>query len=240
MVRNDRRTRLLPKILFWQSFTALIIILISFCIIFYAEGYRFDFSTFKITKTGVLYLEFQPRNVTIKVNDNTKNKSSNFVDNLTPGFYRVSITKPGYVTWKLGLEVRSQSVNDFSDIILFRSDIKVADLTDTDKINVLMEPTDVLAVNAPNQLLFNDHEIWIGDKLVTRFAEKIQGAIWYPDLEHIVYQQSKQIRVIESSGQNDTLLTALSSDIATIFAIGNRGTELYYQDGETYKIAKIR
>jgi len=240
MVRNDRRTRLLPKILFGQSVVASIVVLISLGVIFYAEGYRIDFSTFRVVKTGVLYLKIQPRNVTINVNDLRQQESSSFVENLTPGFYHVSVGKSGFVTWKLGLQVRSQSVNEYSDIILFRSKIPVLPLTDADKIGLLMEPTDVLATNAPDQLLFNDHEIWIGNDLVTRFSNQIQNATWYPDLAHIIFQQGKEIRIIEINGGNDTLLAILSSDKPTIFAVGNRGTELYFQDGESYKMVTIR
>ncbi|PIS07604.1 hypothetical protein COT78_02810 [Candidatus Berkelbacteria bacterium CG10_big_fil_rev_8_21_14_0_10_43_13] len=240
MVRNDRRTRLLPKILFGQSIVAFIVILMSLGVIFYAEGYRFDFSTFRVVKTGVLYLKFQPRNVTISVNDLRQEESSSFVENLTPGLYHVSVDKSGYVSWKLGLQVRSQSVNEFSDIILFRSKIPVSDLTDPDKIGILTEPTEVLASNAPDQLLYNEYEIWVGNQLVTRFASPVQGAVWYPDLAHIVYQQGKEIRLIESNGQNDTALVKLSSDTPTIFAIGSRGSELYFQDDGKYKMAKIR
>ncbi|MDO8444194.1 MAG: hypothetical protein Q7S80_01665 [bacterium] len=240
MVRNDRRTRLLPKIIFGQFSVGLIVACISLGIIFYAEGYRLNFSTLKIVKTGVLYLEFQPHDVTVTRNNLSKNKSSNFVENLTPGFYNISISKPGFIPWQLQLQVQSQSVNDYSKIILFRSDVVTADLIDQNKIALLSAPTDVLATNAPDQLLFSEHEIWIGSDLVTRFAGTIQKAIWYPDLSHIVYQQGKELRVIEISGKNDTLLATLSSDKPTIFVIGNRGTELYFQDGDQYKVATIR
>ncbi len=240
MVRNDRRTRLLPKIILGQLGVSLIIACISISVIFFAEGYRFDLATFKIVKTGVLYLEFEPHDVTVSWNNTSKGESSSFVENLTPGFYSVSVAKPDFVTWKASLQVTSQSVNDYSRIVLFRSKIATSNLTNTDKIALLTAPTDVLASNAPDQLLFNDHEIWIGNQLVTRFANPIQNAVWYPDLYHIVYQQGKAIRVIESNGQNDTLLATLSNDTPTIFAIGNRGSELYFQDGGGYKVAVIR
>ncbi|HLC44024.1 MAG TPA: hypothetical protein VJK08_02795 [Patescibacteria group bacterium] len=240
MVRNDRRTRLLPKIILGQFVVGLIVICISLGVIFYAEGYRLNFSTFKIVKTGVVYLDFQPNDVTVTWNNLSKKESSNFVKNLTPGFYNFSISKPGFTPWQLQLQVQSQSVNDYNEIILFRSDIVTSNLSDTNKIAFLNAPTDVLASNAPDQLLSNAHEIWIGSQLVTRFAEPLQRAIWYPDLSHIVFQQGKEIRVIESSGQNDTLLATLSSEESTVFNIGNRGTELYFKDGDQYKVATIR
>lgn len=240
MVRNDRRTRLLPKIILGQVSVGLIVVAISLGIISYARGYRLDLSTYKFVKTGVLYLEFEPHDVTVTWNNYSKERSSNFLENLLPGFYNIIISKKGYTPWQLKLQVQSESVNDFGKIILFRSDIAVSILSDPDKIALLRTPTDALATNAPDQLLYNEHEIWVGDRLVTRFAETIQKAVWYPDLSHIVYQQGKEIRIIEGNGQNDTLLATLSTDKPTVFTIGNRSSELYFQDGEIYKMATIR
>ncbi len=240
MVRNDRRTRLMPKIILGQLGVTLLIICIGLGIIFYAEGYRVDFATMKIVKTGVLYLEFEPHDVTINWDGQSRNESTSFVESLSPDFYSVSVTKTGFTPWDLQLQVLSQSVNDYSKIVLFRSSIPVVNLTDQNKIAILNAPTDVLASNAPDQLLFNAHEIWVGNQLVTRFAAPIQNAIWYPDLAHILYQQGKEIRVIEADGQNDTLLATLSSDKPTIFAVGNRGIELYFLDNGQYKMATIR
>lgn len=240
MVRNDRRTRLLPKIILGQLGVGLIVLAISLCVIFYAEGYRFDISHLSVVKTGVLYLEFDPHDVTVVWNGQKKTVSSSFVENITPGLYDVSIAKADYTPWRIQQRVLSGSVNDFSKIILFRSDITVSTLSDPKKIAMLNAPSDVLASNAPDQLLFSAHEIRIGSQLVTRFAEPVQNAIWYPDLSHIVYQQGKEIRVIELDGQNDTLLATLSTDKPTIFAIGNRGAELYFVDNGQYKVATIR
>ncbi|OQA02788.1 MAG: hypothetical protein BWY68_00917 [bacterium ADurb.Bin400] len=76
--------------------------------------------------------------------------------------------------------------------------------------------------------------------MVARFSKPVIRAMWYPDLEHIVYQQGKQIRVMEKTGLNDTLLVELSSDSPTVFTIGNKGQELYYADNGEYYWTNIK
>ena len=240
MVRNDRRTRLLPKIILGQLLVGALIVLISSSVIFYTEGYRWNYKSMKIIKTGVLYFSFQPRDVQIKINSQDFKASSNMAKNYSPGFYNILIEKDGYNPWSIKLKIEPSSVNDYKNIILFKSNISANDLSDQGKIDLLNAPIDVLATNAPDQLRYSDHEIWVGDKLVTRFSGSILKAVWYPDLSHIVFQLNDEIRVVETSGQNDTLLVKLNSSESTNLAIGAKGTELYYRDLGQYKVASIR
>lgn len=222
---------------------AAIITTIALVAIFYADGYRFNFNNLETEKTGVLFLDFVPTDLEIFINNTKKTKSdiaSSFAENLSPGFYNISLKKDGYADWNLSLRVMTSSVNVYKNIVLFKIKPEVATLTDLKKISLLNSPTDVLAINASEPLTYNDHEIWIGDTLVTRLAEPISSAVWYPDLAHVVYQQGDEIRVVEKSGQNDLLLVTLSQNTRTSFIVGNRGTELYYLDGDIYKIATIR
>ncbi len=238
-VRNDRRTRLMAKIILGQLAFGILIAIISIGILAYGEGYRFNLVTFKFDKTGVIHLEFLPHDATVTVNGISDQDYSSFTQNARPGFYSVSVAKDSYTTWLTQFRLESASVNDYRNIVLFKSNIEPQVLTDQGKISLINAPLDVLAANSPGQLQFNSYEIWIDQNLVTRFAEPIQNAIWYPDTAHVVYQQGDEIRVIEINGQNDTLLVNLSSKTKTKYAIGSRGTELYYLDGDTYKIAVI-
>lgn len=239
-VRNDRRTRMMAKIIFGQLAVGLLIVAISLGVIFYGQGYRYDFKHFRVIKTGVVYLEFLPHDVTVTIDEKSKNRFSNYVANIRPGSYSVVISKKGYTTWTTQVKVDSGSVSDNRDIVLFKSEITSTELTDQGKIDLITAPLDILAANSPGELSYNDYEIWVGDDLVTRFSDTIKHAIWYPDLAHVVYQKGNEIHVIENGGQNDTLLVTLSSSSKTQFTIGSKGAELYYLDGNTYKIAVIR
>lgn len=239
-VRNDRRTRLMGKIILGQLAFGILISVISLSLIAYGLGYRLDTSNFKIVKTSVVYFEFSPRDVTISINGESDTSLTSYVKNIRPGLYNIVISKSGYTPWTEQLRAESGAVYDFRKIVLFSSNIIIDVLSDQSKINQVNAPVDILAANSPGELSNSDYEIWIGDKLVTRFSEPIKSAIWYPDLNHIVYQQGNQIRVIEADGQNDTLLVTLTSSAKTRFAIGGRGAEIYYLDGDLYKVATIR
>jgi hypothetical protein len=131
-------------------------------------------------------------------------------------------------------------VTDYRNIVMFKSKTQAALLTDQRKINLLNTPDDILAANAEKELSYSDYEIWVNDSLVTRFSKPIYKAIWYPDLFHIVYQQGDEIRVVEKSGFNETLLVKLNSPEQTPFVIGSHGDELYFfEDGKAMS-ASIR
>jgi hypothetical protein len=239
-VQNNRRTKLLPKIILGQSFFALVITAIALGVIFYAQGERFDFKHLRIIKTGVLTIDYLPDDASVYLSGKLVAGGGNVVENITPGTYSVRISKPGYVTWNKTLRVESHSVNNFKKVFLVREKIESSELVDQSKISLLDSPIDVLASNASDSLIFNDYEIWVGTKLIARFSSKVNRAIWYPDLAHIVYQQGNEIRIIDLNGNYDTLLVTLTQANSTKFAIGNHGTELYYLDGGKYKLARIR
>jgi hypothetical protein len=153
--------------------------------------------------------------------------------------YTVEVTKDGFVSWHETLRVESSSINLYDDVVLFRSNPIISDVTDTKKIAQLEAPEDILA-NTNNDFSVRGYEIWIGDQLTTRLSTPVLRAIRYTDMSHVVYQQRDEIRIIENNGKNDTLLVKLSSPTATKFVLGARGTELYYIDGEVNKMAVIR
>lgn len=240
MVDNNRRTKLLPKIVFGQALFGLAICVIAFTTIFYAEGYRFDVRTLKISRTGVLLLEYLPKEANISINDKNICTSNPCVKNLPSGQYDIEISESGFQDWVLHLNLQSESVNVYKDIVLFRDTIVSTELTDSSKIAILNSPTDVLASNTADRMYYNSHEIWIGDKLLTRLSGNINRAVWYPDMAHIVFQIDDEIRVIETNGKNDILLVKLSQNKLTNFGIGSRGEELYYADNDKNMIAVIR
>jgi hypothetical protein len=239
-VCNNKRTRNLHKIIIGQSIALAIICSLAFSVIFITSGYRFDFKKMKLIKTGIVGVEFSPSDAVIIINNEQKIARGFFSQNVNPGQYIIEIEKAGFETWQKTITVEPESVNDFRDIVLFREKPELTELLDQSKIDLITKPTDVLATNAKGKLSFSEHEIWVGEQLVTRFSTPVLKAAWYPDLAHIVYQQGDEIRVIQQDGFYDLLLAKLSSSDPTVYAIGSNGTELYFLDGEEYKVAKIR
>lgn len=240
MVENNRRTKLLPKIIAGQLSVGLLICLVAIITIVYAQGYRFNPKNFRFYKTGVVVIDYLPWDAYIHVNGTTLRSKPPYAVNLPPGYYDLSISKANFIDWHQRVRVESASVNVFKDVLLFKSNIEINDLSDNQKIAYLNSPSDVLARNANNTLTSNKYDIWVGDQLITRFADPIQNVIWYPDLAHIIFQQGDEIRIIDKYGNNDTLLAKLSSKTPTRFNVGGGGQELYFIDNGKYKIAIIR
>ncbi len=237
---NNRRTKSIFKIFASQLAVALFVAALSLSILFYAEGYRFNYKNLKVSKTGVIALNSFPREATIKVNDKIKAKKTPFSENLLSGYYNVEILKAGYFSWTQSVMVEPELVKNFKNIVLFKEKPEIRSLTDQKTIKELNSPIDTLAVRSSNGLFQSDYEIWVDGDLITRFSEPIYRAIWYTDKQHILYQQGQEIRVIESTGTNDTLLISLSESFPTSFFTNDKGDQLYYKDGSEYKVAAVR
>lgn len=94
-------------------------------IIFYSEGYRFDFQTRKIIETGGLFIKTYPGEANILINDKKEKTTSNFarnvlIQNLLPKEYNVKINKQGYLSWEKNIEITEKKVSEI-DIILFKN-----------------------------------------------------------------------------------------------------------------------
>ena len=236
---HDRRTKLLPKIILGQLSVTLLITAMAMSILFYAEGYRFNLKNFKIYRTGILNVVSYPKASTVRLDGKVKSDITPYSINLTPGYYYVDINKEGYVPWVMTTKVEKGLVSNYKNIVLIKESIKTSELKDQRKIDLVNSPDEILA-QKKSLLAYNNYELWYKDKLVTRFSESVNKAIMYPDEEHIVYQQGNEIRMIEVTGTNDTLLVKLENDNTTNFVTNSKGTELYYNDNGTYKMATIR
>lgn len=238
---NNKRTKRLPRIIINQLLVGILMALIALSVIFYAEGYRLNLVNMRVIKTGVLFLSSSPKGASIVLNNKKLNVKTPYATNLTAGNYSTKVEMTGYKTWSANFKINAGLVTEFEQIILFKDNPEISNLSDQRKIDLLNSPVNHLAVNnEKNILIDNGYEIWQNSNLVTRFSKPVQGVIWYPGLNYILYQQGNQIRVIEKTGINDTHLITLSSENSARFTVNNRGDELYFLDNNQYKVAKIR
>lgn len=91
-----------------------------------AQGFIFDIQNLKITKTGGLFLKFNPSDAKIFINDKNYAYSPNFIINngilikkLLPGEYKVSLYKENFQLWNKVLEVKPGLVTAESQIYLW-------------------------------------------------------------------------------------------------------------------------
>lgn len=235
---NDRRTKLLPKIITGQLFFGTLIIGIAAFLISYAAGYRFDLENFRFEKTGVLYFNVLPSNAKLFINNKNIDKRYPIAKNFKAGTYEVVIRLDGYQDWNRTLSVKPDGVYSFERTVLFKENPAVMALTDTSKIDSIVS-SNTISYDSTSKLYADDYEIFIDNNLVARFSEKISNVKWYSDRSHVIFQQGREIRVIDIDGSNDKLLATLENDNNSMFVVGNFGKELYFIDGTEYRIAYI-
>ena len=235
----NRKNTIFRTIIFQVSVTVVIAI-IALSLILYVQGYRVDFENMKLIRTGVLVLFTDPKPDNIIINGEDQTVDEKFAKSLLPGHYDVEITKEDFNSWSRTMNVDSEIVASNKDIVLFRSNSITHELTEQKNIDLINVPDTALIEFAPERLSSNGHEIWVNGNLVTRFSKEITAVKWYPDMAHIMYQMDNEIRIVEVSGYNDTLLVKLSSNSPSRFAIGGKGKELYFTDIDLYFQVTIR
>ena len=119
-------TKKTRKILF--SIFIIMFVFIAPTLIFYFQGYRFDFENKKLTQTGGLFLKTTPKQTQIYLDGKFIKKTdfffgSAFIENLLPKKYKVTVKKQGYWDWEKGLEIKEKEVTEAKNIILFPKNI---------------------------------------------------------------------------------------------------------------------
>lgn len=90
----------------------------------YSWGWRFDFATGKITKTGGFYFKVLPKAAEIHISGKEPARTdlffgAAFLDNLLPKSYKIEIKKNGYHSWRKTLEVQEEKVTEAKNVVLF-------------------------------------------------------------------------------------------------------------------------
>ena len=110
--------------------TKLFILFVAiFCVIgvgllFYIQGYRIDISTWRIQKTGALYIETSVRPVSIELNDRSYADESSFIQRGTfiptvlPKRYRLVIKKDGYAPYEKNIAIVPGQVTRLLHILM--------------------------------------------------------------------------------------------------------------------------
>ncbi|MCX6764399.1 MAG: hypothetical protein NTU58_01690 [Candidatus Nealsonbacteria bacterium] len=115
----EKRIRNILIVIFGVIFVLAIPLVILYC-----QGYRFDFETKKIIKTGGFAFKAQPKNCEIYINDKLTKKTDFifgevFIKNLLPKKYNIKIKKNGFSDWEKNLEVKEKMVTEAKNVLLF-------------------------------------------------------------------------------------------------------------------------
>lgn len=119
-------------------FSILIFLLLSsvtFAIIAYGRGYRFNLGEKSITPTGILSAISFPDGASVYI-DNKLVSATNASLNLAPAWYQVKITKDGYQSWEKRINIRGEVVSK-ADALLIPNNPSLRALT----VSGILSPT---------------------------------------------------------------------------------------------------
>lgn len=212
---------------------------VTLLVILNSLGIDIDWQNWRLTPTGTIYVAsstgLSEAEVTVNNGEMMQNHLPATFNKLNSANYQVKVEKSGYLPWQKSFEVKNSQVAIEDTIVLVKVKISTRQATDQEKEMLAAENKKV-----PDQtIIIEDNELYLNEKLVTRFSENLVSAAWYPDGQHIVYQIDDEIRLIEIDGQNETSLVQLSTNDPTTFSFLKRGQELLYQDGDKVLVAEL-
>jgi hypothetical protein len=120
----------------------------SIIVILFAQGYRFNFNSLKIVKTGGIFIKTSTDDTKIYINDKYVESTggilshSILISGLTPKNYNVFVYKENYYPWNKTVEVKNGMVTELNSIILFPLELK--------KIKIAELPSQVISEFAIN------------------------------------------------------------------------------------------
>jgi hypothetical protein len=202
-----------------------------------ANGWQLNYRTWQLVKTGMVSLNGEPRGSKIQINGKDYSQALPAkIRYLLPDYYDITVSNDKYQSWQQTIQVQSGKASIYPYITLFLAnpeDVTVPESVSKEKIQ-----EDYLKQS--QDLKISNEEIYWNDKFITRFSQKVLGAITYSDNNHIVFQQNDEIRVIDIDGSNNKLLFKLNSFQPTPFSITSNGKTIYYLDQDKISGKSIR
>jgi len=221
-----------------RSFVFIIFWIIALTAIVYAMGFEVDFNNLGIKKTGIIYLASSVGEVEASVELDQEIISDDLpvsISRLKSDHYYTKISKTGYFDWQKSFEVMPNQVSAWEGVLLIKENKEVREADTEEQLQLDKQASEPL----DETISIEKNELFIDEVLVTRFSENIFNAIWHPDGKHIAYQKGDKINLIETDGQNETLLIELKSNKPVTFRFLKKGQELLFEDEDQVLVAEL-
>jgi len=102
-------------------FSVLAFAVIATGLVFYASGWRYDFSTRTVGLVGALSVDSEPSNANVYIDGSLlKDKTPLSANDLVADQYRLSIWKEGYYDWQQNIEINKSSTTFIDKVYLIR------------------------------------------------------------------------------------------------------------------------
>lgn len=108
--------------------------IVSFWVLFFAQGYDFDWKKNKIIENGGIYIKTSQPNIDVYIDNKYINRTDSFsrdllIQKLTPEEHLVRVQKDGYFSWEKSLKVDEKNVAKAQNIILFPENITFKEIS---------------------------------------------------------------------------------------------------------------
>jgi hypothetical protein len=185
----------------------MIFIVAGIALIYYTRGYRFDFSTYSITKTGAVYIEASQREIQIYLGKNAYPdksgilKKGTLISNVIPKKYNLVIKKDGYYDYQKNIEVLPSQVVQIINVYLIPKKITPSPISKSVKGDAIID------VSADGRMLVSDslkgiyylYDLSDESPVATNFSSKLSAltrqkisAVWfYPQTDAFIIKTSK-------------------------------------------------
>lgn len=136
-------TRGVRRIILWLFVT--LFVFSSVLMVFLAQGYKIDFRSFSVTKTGGIYIITSVPDAKIYINDKYAEttggliKYSRLVENLLPKNYDIFIYKEGFYPWNKTIVVKAGEVVGIKNVVLFPIDLKTEKVAQADAKSLIKQ-----------------------------------------------------------------------------------------------------
>lgn len=124
----SRMTRKYRQFIFWIF--VILFIIASIIITLFAQGWRFNFESLRIVKTGGIFIKTTVSGAKIYVNDGYTGSTggilnyTKLINNLTPKNYNLFIYKEGYYPWNKLVQIKDGLVTELVHINLLPLELK--------------------------------------------------------------------------------------------------------------------
>lgn len=127
-------TRRYRQFIFWIF--VFLFILASIITTLFAQGWRFNFETLRVVKTGSIFVKTTVSGTKLYINDEYIGSTAGIlnytklINNLTPKNYNLFIYKEGYYPWNKIVEIKNGLVTEFLYITLLPLELKKIKITE--------------------------------------------------------------------------------------------------------------
>lgn len=187
---------------------------IATAVIAYGRGYRLDLSRTSLKPTGLISATSDPTGAQVFVDGALKTATNNSFA-IDPGFYTVTISKEGYISWQKKIRVQGEVVSA-ATAFLFPTNPSLSPLTTLGIANPDLSPDGTKVAYA------------IPDTHLDATTSKRAG-LWYYELSEGPLGRNRDPIQLDTAGNFDFAIASITwSPDATQLLVENAGTSRLY------------